>query len=656
MSAKPLVKHIRKIAALKLPSSASKPARFLTVLPLVATVFLASGASASPAHSVSVGSRSGTAPTPAAKIPPLVAYGDSVAIDPKVDTAKLLGGLPVCVSASKANEPDFPAALQTAMTLVTKGRGARGTAELDVKKYSGTPGRAEVTAGGLVMEGLPAGALAVLLDAEKRSPKSPLLLVDASVSLTELGQPNLALAFLDQARRLGGAKGAPMGLSNSAIALNDRGYALLGLGRYAAAQTVLGTAVHNGGLLLSEAARNLSLANHCLHKDPAAKSLLFASAYRQQYKFDDIDTGSVDPVLEYPNPTELGFDSPRETNGLPSLKIPSTPEAAADTYLTVDKYYNAETQREIQLGQRLNGISVYSSLLKASPLTRQRTYDILDLIAVETVQQPWSGLYDKVTNAQAEVQAYLQKWWEPGGYVSCSNFGTIYPHWLGLVDAYDKAVRQFVNEEGSISGPLLAGLGNLTAHEYLKLSVKDFDLILFNGLLQQVAYWTRFEGEEWDGCTKQNPSGYGEFANGQQTEGDPGPCPPWLKKFKIGVKIPGLGEIRGNCESVGVKVDGPKLIGDLVKSFGSVDANRHGEVTVVAGASVNVGGGAVPFKADFKEGFYVKVDADGVKDFGFRVGPSAGVSTANYLVNYGDSVDISLVGSIDYIPTALGLR
>lgn len=107
-----------------------------------------------------------------------------------------------------------------------------------------------------------AGALAFALREHELAPGDPGPLVDAAAILTNVGKPREALALLDAADRTRRTVAAPMGLDGAAIALNNRGYALLRMGQYAKARAVLGKAIAREPLL-SEARTNRSAASLC---------------------------------------------------------------------------------------------------------------------------------------------------------------------------------------------------------------------------------------------------------------------------------------------------------------------------------------------------------------------------------------------------------
>ncbi|SMB78238.1 hypothetical protein SAMN00790413_06565 [Deinococcus hopiensis KR-140] len=105
--------------------------------------------------------------------------------------------------------------------------------------------------------GSPRLALALLLAAHRANPESAWTLVNAAGVLSLAGLPTEAVAFLDQADRLGGSWPAPGGVPGRALALSNRGHALLGLGRWKEAETPLRAALKLAPDL-AEAHANLS--------------------------------------------------------------------------------------------------------------------------------------------------------------------------------------------------------------------------------------------------------------------------------------------------------------------------------------------------------------------------------------------------------------
>ncbi len=98
------------------------------------------------------------------------------------------------------------------------------------------------------------------------------------------------------------------------------------------------------------------------------------------------------------------------------------------------------------------------------------------------------------------------------------------------------------------------------------------------------------------------------------------------------------------CDHVEVSAASEGLVG----AFGKTEVGKDGS-TFTIGAR----GGA--FGADWESGVYVKTGKDGIEDFGWRTGPSVGVSAGPVSIDPNLSqTDISFVGAVDYIPTAFG--
>jgi tetratricopeptide (TPR) repeat protein len=155
------------------------------------------------------------------------------------------------------------------------------------------------------------GALAALLAAHQNDPNNPMHLVNAAGAAALLGMPNEALALLDAADGLGGDFGSPMGLSGKAMALNNRGFALLQTGQWSAGQAVLTDALAQEPLL-AEARTNLSTSFLCQGDISNAAKHIRAGIIRSPQQPDmeegwDLSAGVAPnfPPLDYPAVAEL---------------------------------------------------------------------------------------------------------------------------------------------------------------------------------------------------------------------------------------------------------------------------------------------------------------------------------------------------------------
>ncbi len=581
---------------------------------------------------------------PAVKIPPLIAFGDAQSILPDVALSTALSGLPACGHGKVPAEPSFAKALAAANGLF-KGKAASGKKKLDAAKYSGTSNRAEVFAAGAAGGRAPEAGLAALLDAERHASHDPMLFIDASVFLTELGRPADALAFIDHAHKMGRIKGAPLGLSGVAVQDNDRGFALLGLHRYAAALTALDAATRAGGRLLSEASINKAQALKCMGRQQDSFHALLAGAYRQQYDLVEDDNTSGPSTQEQPPAIQLGFtkpDGPEDV--LPPLKYPqhaADADAAHTDFGKLGTFLISEIA-SIQRQEDSNYLMLIRQLQHVSPLTRQRTNEILQLMTEAYGDPAAKKAGDAAAKAQVNLANFESQF---SGQNPPSRCG---PHtqWLSLIKTWDTKIRQANAADSKYLAPLVANLGFKLAHQVALESIRVGEDLTLDLLVNDVVNWTAGETSCPNQTTMPPPADKGGEA------GDPGECPPILAPDnKLVLKIPGLIDIKVNCESVEGVVEGEGLIAPFV----SGERNVHGETTIYGGAKVGVDLG--PFSGgELQEGFYVKSGPSGIEDWGVRVSPSATGGAGPVAIEYGSSVDISLAGSIDYIPTAFGFR
>ena len=585
-----------------------------------------------------------TASSAAAQVPPLVSYGDSQSVLPDEPVAAALSGLPACTGGAAVQEPTFPQALADAGAMF-KGPAVQGRKALKAGEYSGTPGRAEVFAAGAAVAGAPEAGLAALLDAAHGAAHDPMLLVDASVFLSELGHPADALAFVDQAQKLGPAKAAPLGLSDTAAELNDRGFALLGMHRYADALKALETAVRAGGRLLSEASINEAQALACTGQREQAFHALVAGAYRQSYDLVEDDETSGTATQEQPPPSQLGFTSPDgPPDVLPTLKYPTSAAEARSAHagFTALTKYLLDQVSGIQHQESSQSLALYKHLQHVSPLTRQRTNEILALVSEAGPNEPaLKQAYDAAATAQDNIDTFGLQFSGQEPKSRCGSHG----QWLSLVQTWDTKIRQYVAAVSEYEAPLVAELGNPLAHELALESIRVGDDLELTLLTNTVTNWTAGE----TGC--QQPSTMPAPTDQGAQAGDPGDCPATVPPgHKLLLKIPDLVNITVDCESVEAVVEGEGLVAPFI----SGEHTFQGETTIFGGAKAGVDLG--PLGGELQEGFYVKSGASGVEDWGVRVSASGSATGGPVLIEYGSSVDISLVGSISYIPTAFGFR
>lgn len=168
--------------------------------------------------------------------------------------------------------------------------------------------------------GIPLAALGGLLRLHALRPRDPAPLSSAAAILTSRGMPREALSLLEAAARMRGRTRGGMGIGSRAIALNNRGQALIELGRFNEAASTLNQAIRLAPLL-SEARTNRSAIDRCLNRDP---DVPVGDAGRHR------SPGSRPAPEDDPPPVErsLGLRSGTgSTADLPAM--PATPQQAA---------------------------------------------------------------------------------------------------------------------------------------------------------------------------------------------------------------------------------------------------------------------------------------------------------------------------------------
>jgi tetratricopeptide (TPR) repeat protein len=508
-----------------------------------------------------------------------------------------------------------------------------------------------------IAAGSPGAALAAELRAHELDPKNPTHLENAAGAAAAIGLPNEAIAFLDASIALDSGKRAPMGISREAADLTTRGYAQLLLGQAAAAEQSLQSALAISPILNEEASMTLAAAKACKGKDPIPA---FRKGMRRQ-----------DP----PEPPKLPMDeSKAKATELRPFPFPATAEAAAGDKDFLDQLARTETNRfaawsqgTYALGLRLQ--QVEKTLPKASA---QRIDDLLyikDALFKDSDLKVLNSRHQRYWDNGLEA---IRKWnvkklqWSQDSDQACANATDWQTCWTahmrslcipGTKPIYQEWKQNAVNQYNAAKAyqhiwslrisSLASNVKNQTAYDYLIRWATDpgeigDEILNLTGFAQSWAH-----GLDW-----KDPSGTYYCVQSPDPESAPdpgtldakgsGPCPPGLKGISAVMDL-GVTKIKINCEEIKQEFSTEMI--PLVKAFAEIKYNfKNGTTTVFAGAKAEVGLG--PAKADFKSGIYVKGDAtSGVKEVGWRVGPSytVGAGTAQWSQN--DYVDIKIIGS-----------
>jgi hypothetical protein len=127
---------------------------------------------------------------------------------------------------------------------------------------------------------------------------------------------------------------------------------------------------------------------------------------------------------------------------------------------------------------------------------------------------------------------------------------------------------------------------------------------------------------------------------------DPGACPPALTAAKVQLKFADVLSVSFNCENVELEVAEPGL--GFFGQIGFKSRPGHNvEATLFVGAKASVSG--LPFSA--KEGFFIRVDSQQIRDAGFKVSAStlAGSPAGGLKVDSPFNVEFGVAAASQYL-------
>ena len=515
---------------------------------------------------------------------------------------------------------------------------------------------AERAAAGALGLKQPGAALAALLGAHRLKPKEPSYLVSAASVATAIGFPGAALGMLNEADRLDERRPAPMGLNRQAIALNNRGQALLELGRWKEAERVLGAAFEIEPLL-QESAKNLALALACQEKDEDAMKFVRRGKRRQ------------DPAQ--PVDASRGKES-----NIRNLPYPPTPERGVAIY----PFYRAQEQKQLgeiaEGGQRTNAI--VERINQAPPPSRfmqRRLSGLQAAIGIQSADR--KALYDKASDLWRQSTDITYDYF---GMVLAdgSTTGEVFPMkaaagaacegvepepewracyyrelrarcvprtrvvhqaWLDIQTELDQTERAYFRAESKYRSGIAANVKDPDRHALMMEAIRGNERGFFYYVLDPAERWTEYLDREKEGCVETTEPPVAEEEAVEDIQAST-PCDPLVKGVNLTVSI-GPVKFKVNCEQLSAEVAGEGWI----SAFAEVGYNfRSGQTTVFAGAVGKAEVGRLG--ADFKSGIYLTAGPEGFEDAGWRVGPTLTGSGGVAEFERADQVDISFVGAV----------
>jgi hypothetical protein len=526
--------------------------------------------------------------------------------------------------------------------------GAANIATFRTLPEAATADTAQAFAVAAIADRRPDGALTSLMVAAEKAPNNPMILISTAGVLNNMDMPNEALALLDRAQTLPGELASPLNISGEQMAANNRGHALMVLGRWAEAETVLRPIVEAESEL-AEARTNLSIALLCQDKNDEAGHAYRLGARRNLY--DLVETGGHLPL------DRIYDRSAGQTLSLPGIPIAPTAEQTESMAVRYSEMMSSHMTRYTQMTHQIDTLT--DEIRQRQPslplLTSLRYANVIG--AITTVnQEPYiQQLGEAVTEAEAAVdELYAEHFTELNDlfeeglpaeelYPACQQL--LMGQWgskkLALL-AYDDSRRDHAAALYYEQTGLAANLADPLHHEVASLMAKQNAVAAFGDIVgsysvantETAALWLTCEGPPLDGGTE------GEDPTFDEAE----KCPPLVRGVKLGVKIAGL-TINVNCEIIEMEASASAAMG----LFGQVTVDfRQDTMTAFVGAKAKVGIGPVELSA--KEGIYVRANRGGLTDVGMKVSTTGSITNGRIAGKIdGPGFEFSVVSAMGYI-------
>lgn len=575
-----------------------------------------------------------------------------------------------CTSSYPVKPMTLPAALAGVRKHLADTAGADALDRVDASGLADTPVEAQQLAATAVLKESPGLAMAALLRAHELRPADAGTLVNAAALATSIGLPNEAIAFLDAAAVRPFARPA-LGISQQAIAMVVRGQALLMTGRNADAARMFSAAKAREPML-SEADAGLANVKACSGDKAAAARYVRASRQRSQEPDPTPPTGPEDrpdPAVDL----SQGVSSPLRQ--LPIAATPAQGVAMNDVYQQVQQQVGGEVvahvHEESALQQHLRDTD------DARTDAEKDRRDSFLMLVYRThldpdLQAAWQHIEDEVDGLTEQREGFFgggtgeapytyggladDAWAacdgspDPNCWIKTMNstcrpaLTTAHQEWRSRLQDLRSSLTSYFATWSKRASAAASNLIDEEANRLALLTIEEQETDLYAIVAQSARAWTHLENLYEKECVTpldtealDAPAATGAESNGA--------CPAPLKAMSF-VLAAGPTSLKVNCEQVQQEFSTEVL--PLVSAFVEVTYDfRAGSLTVVAGSK---GGGKVGdvVEAGFKSGIYLTMDTKtgGLKDVGWRVGPSASVGHGPVEVGvYNDEMDLSFISA-----------
>jgi hypothetical protein len=525
----------------------------------------------------------------------------------------------------------------------------------------------------------PGLALAGLLRAHDLEPRVGNHLINAAAVAVGMGRPNEALALLDGAVPLDLRRGA-MGINPQYDALVVRGEALVMTGRPALARPLF-QAVRVAEPRLSEADAGLATVEACSGKDALAARYVRRSRQRdQRSKPAAEDPTKPEPARPAP---DLDLSHGRSTQLRP-VSIPDTPTDGvflAPTYQAIDQGFQAEIQATLdqgdQLQERLDGTD---DLLTQAERDRRDAIiadgaTALDSPQLDELEQRlttkiklMAGLRDEFFGGPGHEQGATVLQLSNESAEACQGvpdsescyqqtmtskcrpaLSRTHAQWRTLLGEAHTVGEEYVALASRRVSAYASNLADDAAHDLALLGVTELERITYSRIVEAAMVFTGLEKTWAQTCViEPGPAPEPEIP-GVPKPASEGPCPELLRTTTFTLEL-GVSKLKVNCDKITQSFSQDAI--PWLSAFEDLTWDlRTGQFTAFAGAKGQVKIGNV-LDLSFKSGIYLTSDGHGgIKDVGWRVGPSARVTQgiADYLVKK-DEIDISFLAPFRTTP------